>query len=138
MANLEHAGPTLRQPRLLVADDDEDLRKLLKDLFVEEGYDVIDAAGGSRALEILSSAADGSTLPFDVILLDFVMPGLSGLGVLGVMRRFARSPPTIIMTGFPDRSVEAFARNLGAVCVLRKPIDTSKLRDVVRRYVPHG
>jgi two-component system response regulator (stage 0 sporulation protein F) len=127
-----HAAPG----RILLADDDVDLRTVLREILVEEGYEVSEAADGPQALELLSIAADGSAPLPDVVLLDFVMPGLSGLGILGLMRRLSRRPRTIIMTGFPDPSVEAFARNLGAVCVLRKPIDGDELRSVVFECMP--
>lgn len=112
---------------VLIADDDEDTRTALREILVAGGSRVIEAADGTRALEILALAADGRAPLPDLVLLDFVMPGLSGLGILGVMRRFPRMPPTILMTGFPDPSVETFARALGVVRVLRKPIDEEAL-----------
>jgi FixJ family two-component response regulator len=63
------------------------------------------------------------------------MPGLSGLGLLRAMRVFGRPPATIIMTAFPDSSIEPVALGLGALCVLRKPIDAEKLGSVVRAAV---
>ena len=65
------------------------------------------------------------------MLLDFVMPGFSGLGILGVMRRFPKMPPTILMTGFPNPSVELFAMRLGAIRVLRKPLDEERMSALV-------
>jgi two-component system response regulator (stage 0 sporulation protein F) len=117
--------------KVLVADDDADTRGALVDLLGDEGYDVFEAADGAQTLEILAAAADGGAPLPDLVLLDFIMPGLSGLGILRVMRRFCRVPPTVIMTGFPDPSVETFARNLGAVGVLHKPIRADRLNEVV-------
>lgn len=116
---------------VLIADDDEDTRCALAQLLSTEGYDVIEAADGTQALEILARAADGRGPLPDLVLLDFLMPGFSGLGILRVMRRFLQLPPTIIMTGFPDPSVDTLARNLGAVRVLRKPIREAELRAIV-------
>ena len=59
-------------------------------------------------------------------------PRLSGLGVMRAFSRICRCPPTLIVTGFPDPSVDAFARTLGARRVLRKPIDATALCAAVR------
>jgi two-component system response regulator (stage 0 sporulation protein F) len=118
---------------VLIADDDEDTRTALKQVLSDEGYDVIEAVDGAEALEILARAADGSAPLPDLVLLDFMMPGFSGLGILRLMRRFVQVPPTVIMTGFPDPSVETFARSLGALRVLRKPIFEAELRATVHQ-----
>jgi CheY-like chemotaxis protein len=160
MPDREHAGPTLAkatddarerresgpcesgarlrvaQRSVFLADDDDDLRSTLKEILARAGFDVIEASTGAEALELLSSAADGSAPLPDVVLLDFLMPEFSGLGILRVMRRLLRMPPTIIMTGFPDPSVETFARTFGAACVLRKPIDASVLLMTVLEWMP--
>jgi CheY-like chemotaxis protein len=120
---------------VLLADDDEGVRCVLKDLLTGEGYAVVEAADGAAALELLASAADGGMAFPDVVLLDFMMPGFSGLGILRVMRRLSRMPPTIIMTGFPDPSVDVLARNLGAVRVLRKPLAEARLKATVLECV---
>jgi CheY-like chemotaxis protein len=120
---------------ILLADDDTDLRDAIESVLVAEGYRVLQAWDGRGALEMLASAADKRG-PFpDVVILDFVMPGFSGLGILRVLRRFERPPPTIIMTAFPDPSVNRLAQSLGAFRVLRKPINESDLRTVVSEAV---
>jgi CheY-like chemotaxis protein len=123
---------------VLVADDDDELRQALVGLLADEGYAVIEARNGAEALELLARAADEEGALPDVVLLDFVMPGFSGLGILRVMRRFAKPPPTIILTGFPDPAVESFARSLGAICVLRKPIDAAALRRSILEAATRG
>jgi CheY-like chemotaxis protein len=116
---------------VLVADDDPEARSIIAHVLADEGYRVIEAADGTQALEILSRAADQKEALPDVVLLDFVMPGFSGLGILRIMRRFERVPATIVMTAFPDPSVESFATALGALRVLRKPIELDELCEVV-------
>lgn len=111
-----------RKATVLIADDDDDLRRTLAMVLERDGYEVIESPDGEHALELLAEAADGKRPAPDVLLLDFRMPGLSGIGMLRVLRRFSRLPPTIVVTAFPDPSVERLARNAGAVGVLRKPV----------------
>src|SRR5262249_60635468 len=81
-------GKVRRSATILVAEDDEDLRAALRRLLIDDGYVVVEAATGSAALEYLARAADEHAGLPDVVLLDFVLPGFSGLGVLRAMRRF--------------------------------------------------
>ncbi len=125
---------TLADPPIsvLLVDDDADLREVAAEVLRAEGYAVTALADGVDALERLASMADaGIPLP-DVLILDFVLPRLSGLGVLRALWHLGRFPPTLIVTGFADRSVDAFATNLGALRVLRKPVHRDVLCAAVR------
>jgi CheY-like chemotaxis protein len=128
-------GGSTSRGTILVADDDRDVRNAIESVLVADGYGVLEACDGSCALEMLASAADKRGPLPDVVILDFVMPGFSGLGILGVLRRFEHPPPTIIITAFPDPSVNRLAQGLGAFRVLRKPINEGDLRAVVREAV---
>jgi CheY-like chemotaxis protein len=108
---------------VLLADDDAGFRLPLRKVLVQQGYDVIDFGDGASALELLAEAADGKRPVPDVVLLDVMMPGCSGLGVLSVMRRFAHRPATFVMTAFADPSVDIVAKRLGARRVLHKPVE---------------
>jgi CheY-like chemotaxis protein len=112
---------------ILLADDDASFRKTLRGVLEEEGYAVTEAANGIETMEMLASAADGDRPVPDVVVLDVCMPGYSGLGVLSVMRRFHERPRAIVVTGNTDPSVQGFARRLGAVRVVHKPIDLDLL-----------
>lgn len=112
---------------IFVADDDDDLRGLVVRLLGEHGYSVVDADDGAAALEYLAGAADGDIAMPDALLLDFAMPGMSGIGIVRALRRFICLPPTVLMTGFPDPSVDMFARAVGIATVLHKPIDVDRL-----------
>jgi CheY-like chemotaxis protein len=117
---------------ILVADDDDDLRFALSSLLSSEGYGVVELADGASTLEFLAEVADGKRACPDVLLLDFCMPGLSGIGLLQVLRRFGAMPPAILITAFRDPSVDTFAHNAGAVRVLRKPVEGRDVLTAIR------
>jgi len=118
---------TRRSTSVLVADDDADFCELVRLSLTAAGYEVSVAADGGEALERLAALVDAHIPLPDVLVLDFVMPRLSGLGVLRALWRLGRVPPTLVITGFADPSVDVFARNLGAFRVLRKPVDDDEL-----------
>ncbi len=118
------AGPPTT---VFLVDDDADFLEAAREVLTEDGYAVTSATNGADALEQLAAMVD-ARLPFpEVLVLDFVLPKLSGLGVLRALARLGRLPPTLILTGFPDPSVDTFARKLGAFRVLRKPIESEAL-----------
>lgn len=108
---------------VLLADDDEDFRRLMRRVLVNHGYDVLEASDGAQALELLAAAADGKTAAPDVVMLDVMMPECSGLGILAATRRFPRRPSTFLVTSFNDPSLELLARRYGAAGVIHKPVD---------------
>jgi DNA-binding response OmpR family regulator len=116
---------------ILIADDDNAVRHALRSVFTEDGFSVIEVSTGAEALDALGDAADGRGRVPDALILDVCMPEFSGLGILSAMKRIGFVVPTIVVTGFPDRSVEVLARNFGAVRVIRKPLDLEVVREAV-------
>jgi len=116
---------------VLVADDDEDLRSLVVETLRADGYRVIEAHDGAELLDHLRAGLSDSRTHPDVVVTDVLMPKLSGLGVLDALRRAQWNVPVILMTVMGDGSVHTLARRLGAVCVLRKPLDIDDLRTAV-------
>ena len=112
---------------VLLVDDDAGFREIARQSLTEDGYAVTEAADGEQALELLSVMVDARLPLPEVLVLDFVMPRLSGLGVLQALRRVPRLPPALLLTSFLDSSVDVFARKLGVARVLRKPIDAEDL-----------
>jgi len=106
-----------------LADDDAGFRGVARRLLTEDGYAVTEAADGEEALEMLSAMADAQLPLPEVLILEFVMPRLSGLGVLQAFRRIRRLPPTLLLTRFLDPSVDTLASRFGVHRVLRKPVD---------------
>ncbi|HEY5242340.1 MAG TPA: response regulator [Polyangiaceae bacterium] len=128
----EQLRPPERPERtVLVADDDEDLRALVCETLRADGYHVIEAHDGAELLEQLRGGLDGTVERPDVVVTDVLMPKLSGLGVLDALRRAQWNVPVILMTVMGDGSVHTLARRLGAVSVLRKPLDIEVLRKAV-------
>jgi DNA-binding response OmpR family regulator len=120
--------------RILVAEDDPDLRSLIAGALTEDGHEVVEAADGARSLELLDATLGGPdpSPGFDLIVSDVHMPGRSGLEVLAGLRHHPVAPPVVLITAFGDEQVHADARRLGAVAMLDKPFDLDDLRAVVR------
>jgi DNA-binding NtrC family response regulator len=112
---------------LLVIDDDEANCRLLKHIFVREGFEVLTARDGQTGLQM---AGGGTT---DVILLDLRMPGMGGLEVLSELRARQPATPVLMLTGSRDIADAVKAIKLGAMDYLTKPFERDELVAVVRR-----
>jgi CheY-like chemotaxis protein len=119
--------------RVLVVDDDEDIRETLRFALEDAGYHVFEAPDGLAALRILRSTSERM-----VVLLDLMMPGLDGAGVLGAVAgdaRLASQFAYILVTANTKTLTLAFAnllRNLH-VTTITKPFDVDVLLAVVRQ-----
>jgi len=120
----------MKAPRLLIADDDTDLREQLASVLSEDGYDVDEAADGNELLEALASASrPANEQPtYAAIVMDLMMPGFSGVDVLTALHTPPPRVPVLVMTGCEDEHVVQTASSLGAVAVFRKPFDLDELR----------
>lgn len=115
--------------RVLLVEDDRDIRENLA-LFIElEGYDVDAAANGEQALELLR---DGRELP-SVILLDLMMPILDGFGFREQQLKDPKlaALPVILMTA--HGKAQAHVEKIGAIALLRKPLDIEELSELLAR-----
>jgi DNA-binding response OmpR family regulator len=112
---------------ILVVDDDKDLRESMAEVLTGGGFAVAEAARGEEALELIENRT------FDLVLLDLVMPGLSGMEVLGRIRQKLPRMPVIIITAFAsvENAVEAMRR--GATDYVTKPFRVDALLASVRR-----
>ncbi|RAK60013.1 hybrid sensor histidine kinase/response regulator [Phenylobacterium hankyongense] len=107
-------------PRLLVVDDIEENREVLRRRFQRLGYEVVEADSGAAALAVIE------TTDIDLVLLDIVMPGMDGLEVLRRLRltHSAQALPVIMVTAKASSDDVAVALELGANDYLTKPVDT--------------
>ncbi len=119
-----------RAPRILVADDDPDIRAELSAALAEDGCLVIEARDGYELLGLLAaSAGAGVGQPtYDAIVTDIMMPGFSGLDVLTAVRRHIIGGPVVVVTAFGDAKTCRAGVALGTVSVLKKPFDLDDIR----------
>src|SRR5262245_43059303 len=118
------------QPIVLVADDHEDTRVMLRELLTMNGFVVIECADGAKALDEARR-----TLP-DVVLLDGRLPDLNGIEVARALRRCAEGThvPIVFVSGDDTSTDQAVAA--GCDTALLKPVDPEDLLAVVRRLAP--
>ncbi len=124
-------------PRILVVDDDEAIRETLRFVLEDAGYSVSEAVNGLDALDVLHTSIE----PL-VVLLDIMMPRLSGAGVLGVVaedERLATRNAFVLVTANTYPFPKPFAlmvERLG-VAVVSKPFDIDDLLSIVARAAYH-
>jgi DNA-binding response OmpR family regulator len=113
--------------RVLVVDDDEDIRLLIEDVLGAEGYEVHHSVSGEQALRILDREA------FEVILSDIKMPGITGIDLLLHVRRKYLPTEVILMTAYASLETAIQALRGEAFDYLTKPFSLKELRQVVRQ-----
>jgi DNA-binding NtrC family response regulator len=116
-----------RKIRVLVVDDDNLLRKLVADQLARAEFDAVPAASGTEALEILREA------DYDVVLLDIMMPDLSGLDALREIRKFEDPPEVVMLTADTSLSTGVEAMRHGAYDYLTKPATLDEMEAVIRK-----
>lgn len=126
MEPLESIRPNAR---ILIIEDDEEMRSLLDDFFVEEGFETDSISNGYEALGILIKK------PFDLIMTDIRMPGLTGLDILPRIKKLQPGVPIIVITAFGSEEVHQRAYERGATVYLEKPIHFEKLRELIHQMV---
>ena len=117
--------------RILIVDDEFSVRSLLRDVLELEDYEVVEAADGPSALERVEEQTP------DLMVLDIMMPGMSGLDVLRELRRerSGNELPIILLTAASDDDTTWAGWTAGASVFLPKPFDPNHLLDWVGRLI---
>ena len=128
----------LRPTRIMLAEDDRELRKVLALALRRDGYEVAEARDGNHLRSYLGALLYNKHQadPVDLIITDVRMPGPSGVEMLEWLRGVVWSIPVIVITSFGDPVLHAEARRLGALAVLDKPFDVNELLALVRHNAP--
>ena len=112
--------------KILIADDDQRERDLLRLLLEDRGYEVCESHDGAEALCLLESAA------FEIVVTDFHMPRLNGLQLLYIVRQLWPRTSVIMLSGEPaDMAQTAFM--YGAYAWVRKPFEVNRLLDIISK-----
>lgn len=117
--------------RVLVVDDEADVRKVVRLTLSRAGYDVVEAEDGAQAIETMK--AGDNPLMIDAVLCDIRMPKVNGVEAIKYLRAQFPSVPVVVMTGHPDvtSTTELFKR--GVADYLVKPMTPAMLTAAVHR-----
>ena len=126
MEPIESRSPSARA---LIIEDDEEMRSLLKDFFVAEGFETDSVSNGYEALGMLIKK------PFDLIMTDIRMPGLTGLDILPRIKKIQPEVAIIVITAFGTEEIRRKAFERGANAYLEKPIHFQELRGLIHDVI---
>jgi signal transduction histidine kinase/ActR/RegA family two-component response regulator len=113
--------------RILVVDDEEQVRKVFSMMLEKAGYDVIDAKDGMDALEICRKEIDS----IDCVLLDFSMPKLNGLEVFQELQKLNKQLPVILTSGYTEKQLGHDLNGAGFASIIQKPVPMNILLNSV-------
>lgn len=111
---------------ILVVDDQQGIRLLLKEVFKKDGYIIHLAANGLDALRIVDEHN------IACVLLDMKIPGMDGLEILKRLKEQKAQVPVVMMTAFGEQDLIDCAKNLGAVSFFTKPFNIFDIRNEVK------
>jgi DNA-binding response OmpR family regulator len=120
----------MTRPFVLIVDDDEVIRSLLRMTLPDEGFDLVEAQDGDQALQLTDGRAPA------LVLLDWKMPGFSGAEVLPELKRRHPDCPVIVLTAEPQPELKRLAESLGADVFMTKPFSPLQLLATVERLLP--
>ncbi len=114
------------QYKLLIIDDDDEVLTNLCKYFRQKDYQVTSASNGLDAVKILEAETDG----FDLIITDLVMPNISGVAVISIVKKKHPHTPVIAITGWGEHP-EALATEAKADLVMEKPFQLTELDQII-------
>lgn len=113
------------QRRILVADDDREVRLGVAELLDDLGLEILHAATGTEAVELVRGTR------IDAALLDMHMPGYTGMQAIPLLRGFNKTLPCIVYSGRWSPDLEQAVLSAGAFACLKKPVEPAVLRRIV-------
>jgi DNA-binding response OmpR family regulator len=124
----QDVGRSPERPRVLIAEDDRDLRELLEEVFREDGWVVHSAPNGTKLLDELSQAIlEADQLVPDLVLTDIMMPGVQVMSVLAELRAAGWTTPVIVVSARADEISHEIGRSLDPIVFCQKPVDLDRL-----------
>lgn len=122
--------------KVLIIDDESDVRDVLKFHLGDSNYQVIEAENGQEGIDLLKSGDNLTNV--GVILCDIRMPKVNGIECIQYIRQEAPGIPIVVVTGFPDTQMAVNLMNEGVKDYLVKPVEKEKLVATVDKLVAAG
>jgi DNA-binding NtrC family response regulator len=116
---------------ILIIDDDGHMRRACSRVLTKAGWNVACAETGDEGLRAIRNATE----PIDAILLDQLMPGMSGMEVLAEVQAMDSAIPVVIMTGSATDESAAELKKKGAIACLPKPFTPDQLRETIHEAI---
>ncbi len=118
--------------KILVVDDEEEVRKTIRLQLQGTGLEVVEAEDGKKGIEVLDAE---NAITVDAILCDVRMPNINGVEAVAYFRREYPHIPVIVLTGYPDVKLAVDFMKEGVVEYLVKPVEKEKLVETVMKAV---
>ena len=115
--------------RVLVVDDEPDIRRVVRLMLEKAGYEVLEAEDGQAAIEVINTGEN--RLMLDAVLCDMRMPKINGVEAMAYFRDNFPHVPVVVLTGFPDTEMAVSSMRNGVVDYLVKPVDSERLTAAV-------
>ncbi len=124
--------------RVLIVDDEVDIREVVAEYLEALGYDVVAVGSGREAMDVLDREAGTPTdARFDIALVDWQMPGISGRDVILELGRRDTTPAVLIITGHLSESLGRLTPHV-RTAIIHKPFTLSELVDAINALVQTG
>jgi two-component system chemotaxis response regulator CheY len=133
MTAATHPAEGIRQGRILLVDDEAQVRKPISIMLAKDGYEVVEAEDGAEAIEALRSG--DNPLMVDTVLCDIRMPKIDGKEAIVYFRHQFPGVPIVVMTGYPDVELAVSLMRQGVRDYLIKPVTKDELLSVIRKSV---
>ena len=111
--------------KVLIADDDQTIRMLLTDMLIDLGHAVVAAGNGAEAVELAAREQP------DAVILDFLMPKLSGLDALRAMREQGLAMPAVLLSAISDSSMRELEGIEAPDAILEKPFKKRTIEEAL-------
>jgi len=113
--------------KILIIDDEEDMRLIISFTLMQAGFEVIKAGGGEEAIQLVKTSVP------DAILVDYLMPGMDGLTLMNQLKEIVSHPiPFIYLTGKSDPDTLNNLKSSGAKGIIEKPFDPTTFAGTVQ------
>ena len=113
---------------VLVVEDDDEVRSMLKDYLSFLGYETVTAADGLEGLNRIKERS------YDLVITDIAMPYVSGIGIISILKKDHPEIPVIAITGYGYHA-EELAQEKNADYIMGKPFDVQKLKEAVEKLL---